>query len=79
MFEGPSFGGLILGLWLDAINEVDAINDVGEMDESAQLSPTLSGTFPQLEYHMKHAVMRQAAFRRFGTVADHREGAFDGV
>ena len=64
---------------VDAIDESDANNDVGEMDEAAQLSPTLFGILPQLEHHVKHTVSAQAALGSLGTMTDRREGAFDGT
>jgi len=35
VFERPSCGGLICVCWLDAVDEVDAFDDVGEMCEAA--------------------------------------------
>ncbi len=53
-------GGFGLGL-LDAVFEIDALDDVGEMIEAAKFAPVLFGALPQFEDHVEHAVAGQTA------------------
>ena len=48
-------GGFWLGL-LDAIFEIDAFDDLGEMIEASEFSPVLLSALAQFEHHMQHSV-----------------------
>ena len=48
--KGSSCGGLILVLWRDAVDEIDALDDVSEVGEPAQLAPAFLGALTELEH-----------------------------
>ena len=63
----------------DAVYEVDALDDVGEMSEAKQFAPAFLGRLFEFEHHVQHAVAAEAPFGPLGPVPDRGEGAFDRV
>ncbi len=47
-----SCGGLVLVFWLDAVYEIAALYDVGEMGKAAQLAPAFLCALTEFEHHI---------------------------
>ena len=79
VFRRSSSGGLILCRWLDAVDEIDAFDDVCDMSEAAQRAPALLSALAELEHNVEHPVPAQASLGAFRAVADGGERALDGI
>ena len=71
-----SGGGLKL---LDAIDECNALNDLGHTVCAIELSPFALSRHHQLESHGEAGFSTEAPFGFAGTMADRGESAFDWV
>lgn len=61
---------------LDAVDEIDALDDVGKVSKVAQFTPAFLGGLSEFEHHMKQALSAETSLGELCAVADYCGGAF---
>ena len=64
---------------LDAVSELDALDDSGRFVVAVETAPGLAGGHDQLEDHRQHGPVREATLAANGSMSDRGEHALDEV
>ena len=77
VYKRLSCGVAILVWWLGTVEEIEALNDVGEMEEAPQLAPASFSALAEFEHHVQYSIAGEATTCPLDPESDVGEVALD--